>query len=551
MNYACELTSTSDVTVGDIPGFINIFDISTLGVEIAQFFETNPDIPGIILSKEEKGVFAITRNDFLRVIGRQFGSELFYRRPIQAVVEYLHNKPMLVLPSDCTIQAAMGQCLAREKAEIFGPFLVETTRTGELKMVDFQSLTLASTDILATRNQQLSNEINQRKLLEQKLLRTQRMETVGMLAGGVAHNLNNTLAPITMACFLLEHGLSYEAHTEYVQVIGASAKRAADIVEQLLAFSRGLGAKHSAFSPAALIREVEKFLSMTFPKSIAILTQHPRSLYNIIGDQSQIHQVLLNLCINAKHAMRDVGQIKIEVENYEIEPDDDSLPPEAIPGHFLKISVSDSGCGIAPETIDKIFDPFFTTKEQGKGTGLGLSTALGIVQSHGGFINVESELGKGTTFEVFLPATEKPVGAVADELLTTPQGRGELILVADDEEPIREIAKAILEQNGYEVVTAKNGCEALSTFGKKHREIQLVLTDITMPLMNGVELARRLKKGNPNTKIIVSSGKIDRTDDFALNSVGVNERLWKPYRADQLLRVVHDKIHGPACLVGQ
>ena len=545
MKHATESPARDAVRVGDIPSSVETFDISTTGIEVGLFFENYPDAPGVIISKDGIFFFAITQNDFLRAIGRQFGSELFNRRPIQSVIDYLRNKPMLMLPPECTIHEAMDRCLARPRNEIFDPFLVTTENAVKVKMVDFQSLTLASTRALAARNQQLADEMKERQLLEQKLLRAQRMETVGMLAGGVAHNLNNTLAPILMASSMLQRELAGQIHGEYMQIIGDSARRAADIVEQLMSFSRGMGAKQSTFAPQSLIGEVEKFIRMTFPTSISISTRYGKDLYNLTGDQARLHQVLLNLCINARHAMPNSGELKIAAENCEIGQDDELLPAGVTPGRYIKLIIRDSGFGIAPDIIDKIFDPFFTTKAIGKGTGLGLSTAIGIVRSHEGFIKVTSELGRGTTFAIFLPGTEKPVDdGVCKHSSSSPQGNGELILVADDEAHILTLAETILKENGYAVMTASNGYEALSTYGSQRRKIDLILTDITMPVMNGVELTRLLKKENPKAKIIVSSGKIDRSDEYALRSVGVNERLWKPYGADQLLQVIHDKIHS-------
>jgi signal transduction histidine kinase/ActR/RegA family two-component response regulator len=542
MEHASESPVTGDVRLGDIPSSLAAFDISTTGIKIARFFEDNPDSPGVMISRDGKCVSAISQTDFLRVISRQFGSELFYRRPIQAVIEHLHNKRMLMLPSDSMIHEAMDRCLDRDKNEMFGPFLVEDKSAGEIKMVDFRTLTLASSSVLATRNRQLAAEMKARKLLEQKLLRAQRMETVGLLAGGIAHNLNNTLAPIMMAASMLNQDLPEGMHDEFTRTIEVSVKRASEIIEQLLAFSRGLDGRRNTFSPRLLVGEVEKFAGMTFSKSITITTLFGAGLRNITGDQTQLHQVLLNLCINARDAMPGGGEIRIAAENCDIDEDNDLLPHEAAPGPYIKLSVSDSGCGIPPEFIEKVFDPFFTTKGVGKGTGLGLSTAVGIVQSHDGFMKVSSKVGAGTKFTVFLPATETPAGDCAAKPSNhIPKGRGEMILVVDDEDHIRKTAEWILKENGYKVATSINGDEALSVYGKQ--KIDLVLTDIMMPVMDGVELTRNLKMVNPVARIIVSSGRIDRNHESTLAGLGVNERLWKPYRADQLLKAIHDRIH--------
>lgn len=547
MNYAPELPVSGDIRLGDLSGFEENFDISTEGMKVAQFFESHPDMPGVIITREGKFECAIAQHDFLRAIGHQFGSAVFYRRPIQAVIDYLHGKPMVVLPSHFTILKAMELCLARDPHGTFDAFIVENKSTGVVKMVDFRTLMLASCSVLDSLNQQLAREIQERKVLEYELLRAQRLETVGLLAGGVAHNLNNILSPILMVSSMLTPGLPAPIHQEYVHILGESAKRAADIVKQLLSFSSGLGvgAQQGTFSPQRLIEDVERFTRMTFPSSISLATRYGEDLDNITGNQSRLHEVLLNLCINSKHAMPGGGQINISAENCDLCEGDEVLPMNVRPGRYIKISVADTGCGIAAENIEKVFDPFFTTKEAGKGTGLGLSTAVGIVRSHGGFMKVSSKPGQGAIFSVFLPATIKPVDATAHCPSTEiqPRGEGEVILVVDDENHILEMAEAVLKTNGYEVLTAKNGYEAFATFDNQGQRVDVVLTDITMPGMNGVELAQLLKQKDPSTKIILSSGRIDHSDDSALQKLGLHARLCKPYRAEQLLRVVHEKIH--------
>jgi len=544
MKQVPELPVMSDLRVGDITSSAVTLNVLTKGIDVARYFENTPESPGVIISKDGKFFGALSHNDFLHTVSRQYGAELFYHRPIEAVLEVLHHKGLLRLPSDCLVQEAVTRCLAREKTEIFDPILVEKQETGLIQMVDFRTLIMASSDVFAFRNQQLGEEMRERKLLEQKLLCSQRMEVVGLLAGGIAHNLNNTLGPIMMAASLLEPDLPKEMHVDFVRTIEDAVQRAADIIGQLLAFSRGVGGKHHTFSPASLVSQVEKFVEMTFPKSIIFRSHLGDDLSNIAGDQTQLHQVLLNLCINARDAMLSGGMLTISAENCDITPTQEYLPLEARPGRYLKLSVTDTGCGISPENIDKIFDPFFTTKEVGKGTGLGLSTAVGIVRSHKGFMKAASRIGKGTTFTLYLPATETAAADSVDRpTLDTPPGQGELILVVDDEEQIRVNAEIILKRFGYKVLTACNGDEALTVYANRHQEISLVLTDISMPTMDGIELARALKLANPNVKIIVTSGRIDRSYEAALNHLGIKGRLWKPYRADQLLRTVHTILH--------
>ena len=535
----------TDLRVGDIASSAVSFDILTNGSEVARFFESTPDSPGVTVTREGKFFAALSQHDFLHTISRQYGLELFHRRPIEAVLGVLRYKPLLLLPSDCTIDEAVTRCLARAKNEIFDPFLVEKNGTGEIQMVDFRALIMASSNIFAFRNQQLAEEIQERKLLEKKLLCSQRMEVVGLLAGGIAHNLNNTLGPIMMAASMLHRDLPTDMHADFVRTIEDGVQRAADIIGQLLVFSRGQGGELLTFSPGSLLREVEKFVVMTFPKSITFRSDPGRDLCNITGDQTQLQQVLLNLCINARDAMPQGGTLTLSAANSAVVPAFGDMPSESAHERYLALSVTDTGCGIAPEIIDKIFDPFFTTKEVGKGTGLGLSTAIGIVRSHNGFIRAVSEVGKGTTFTLYLPATEAAIpDSHGPPALDIPTGQGEWILVVDDEAPICRIAERILQQNGYKVLTASNGDEALKIYEERRQEISLVLTDISMPAMDGIELARVLTLTEPNVKIIVSSGKIDQNHDSILSNLGVKGRLWKPYGADQLLRTTHAIIHG-------
>jgi len=535
--------------VGELHHSAVSFDISTTGGEVVRFFESHPDAPGIILTKANLQVGALSQTVLLRTISRPFGAELFYRRPIQAVVECSQCGPMLVLPWDCTIEDAVCRCLERDSRDLFEPFLVQNEFHGILHIVDFRTLLLASSEGFAIRNQQLAEEMKERKMLEQKLLRAQRMESIGLLAGGVAHNLNNTLGPIMMAASLLDSDLPRESHDEYVTTIKDAVKRAADIILEMLVFSRGMEGDRLVFQPHKLIGETERFVKMTFPKSIAFSTCLAEDLWNVTGDQTQIHQVLLNLCVNARDAMPDGGRLKLSVENCEVDENFDALPPDAKAGCFVRFSITDTGTGIPPNIIEKIFDPFFTTKGISKGSGLGLSTVVGIIKSHGGFVMVDSQMGEGSSFSVFLPATQQPVHhSLKETQPAVSQGNGELILIVDDEAPIRVMAETILRKNGYDVVAAADGNDALATYECQKQKINLVLTDLSMPGMDGVALSRALKGLNPALKIIASSGQVEKSHKSELEDLGVYGFLTKPYRQDQLLTIVHEEICGLARL---
>ena len=292
----------------------------------------------------------------------------------------------------------------------------------------------------------INTDVTEKKRMESQFLRAQRMESIGTLAGGIAHDLNNVLSPILMAIDMLQMKATDDASRKWLDVLRTNAERGGNMVRQVLSFARGVEGERVALQPKHLIKEIVKILRETLPKSIEINFQIPKDLWIISADATQIHQVLMNLCVNARDAMPEGGSISIKAENVFVDENYARMHLEAKPGRFVMISVSDTGPGMTAEIQSRIFEPFFTTKEMTKGTGLGLSTALTIVKSHGGFINVYSELHKGSQFTLYLPAIDTPGSLDAAALQTDlPLGHGELILVVDDEESIREITRGTLE----------------------------------------------------------------------------------------------------------
>ncbi|MGH8752081.1 MAG: AAA family ATPase, partial [Burkholderiales bacterium] len=352
----------------------------------------------------------------------------------------------------------------------------------------------------------ISTDITEKKRMEGNMLRAQRMESIGTLAGGIAHDLNNLLAPIMLAVDTLKLKPDYERRPQLLEMIEANAKRGAEMANQVLSFARGVEGKRVTLNPRHLIREIEKIARETFPRSIEMQTKFTRGLYMVSGDATQMHQVLLNLVLNARDAMPNGGVLKIGAENLMLDESYARMHADARPGPYVVITVADSGSGIAPELQERIFEPFFTTKEIGRGTGLGLSTAVGIVKGHGGFFTVYSEPGKGSKFKVYLPALQSSAAREAEEKRELPAGNGELILVIDDEGAIREVTKTTLEAHGYQVLTAGDGTEALALYAKRNDAIKVVLTDLMMPYMDGAATVRALEKMNPQVKIILSSG---------------------------------------------
>jgi len=384
-------------------------------------------------------------------------------------------------------------------------------------------------------------DITVQKHLEKQFLRAQRMESIGTLAGGVAHDLNNVLAPIMMAVEVLQSKFSDEESKRILDTLATSAKRGSDIVKQILAFGRGVEGDRIIIQPKHIIREVERIATETFPKSIQLKTLIPKNLWTILADPTQIHQVLLNICVNARDAMPKGGVLSVSAENFHVDEYYAKMNIEAREGPYVVATVADTGTGIPRDIMDHVFDPFFTTKDLGKGTGLGLSTALGIVRSHGGFINVYSEMGKGTSFKVYLPARLKEQEAIqGTESPKLPPGKGELILVVDDEASIREIAKLTLEANGYQVVTANDGVEAVSIFARDMGKIRLVLMDMMMPGMDGPATILAMQMMKISAKIVATSGETSRERNVMESLPGVSAFLKKPYTAEKLLTTLHD-----------
>jgi PAS domain S-box-containing protein len=383
-------------------------------------------------------------------------------------------------------------------------------------------------------------DLSDQKRLEQQFLRAQRMESIGTLAGGIAHDLNNILAPIMMAVQVLKMKTTDPQLKTMLETIEVSSKRGADIVRQVLSFARGLQGERVEVQPTHLLKDIETIIRDTFPKNIRRDVFFPGEAWTILGDPTQLHQILLNLCVNARDAMPDGGNLSITVENVHLDDQYVAMNVQAKAGKYVIINVTDSGQGIPPDILDKIFDPFFTTKEVGKGTGLGLSTVMAIVKSHGGFVNVYSEVGKGSSFKVYLPALEKSAKTQRDtvSLATLPRGNGERILIVDDENSILTITSQTLEAFGYKTMTANDGAEAIAIYAQHRNKIAVVLTDMAMPVMDGPATIRALLKVNPAAKIIAATGlKTEGSGAKALNA-GVKHFLSKPYTASTLLKTL-------------
>ncbi len=415
----------------------------------------------------------------------------------------------------------------------------QVTRGDESVVVGSQ-WTLVQDDTGAPKSILIVNtDLSEQKKIEAQFLRTQRMESIGTLAGGIAHDLNNVLAPIMMSVEILKEKFKDPQSQRMLSLVESSAKRGADMVKQVLTFARGVEGERVLLQTRHLVKEVGKIVSDTFPKSIQLRTNFGDNIWPIMGDATQLHQVMLNLAVNARDAMPEGGIVTLSAENTIIEANG-KIPDGAKPGFYVLIKVADNGTGIPPEILDKIFDPFFTTKEMGKGTGLGLATTVGIVKSHGGFIQVQTEVNKGTAFLIYLPAMEGAQSQVGETgKRQMPSGHGELILAVDDEASVLTMTKETLEAFGYRVITARDGTEAVAAYTAHRGEIRGVLTDMLMPFMDGPATIRVLKKLDPNIRIIAASGLMD--NDKVKDSTGMDNIafLMKPYTAETLLNTVH------------
>ncbi len=384
----------------------------------------------------------------------------------------------------------------------------------------------------------VDTDITQKKQLEAQFLRTQRLESLGTLAGGIAHDLNNILTPILAIAQLLPLKLrNIDAQSQQLlQTLEVSAKRGAAVVKQVLSFTRGVEGKRTVIQIRCLIGEVKQVAQQTFPKTIQVYADLAPDLWPVFADATHIHQVLMNLSINARDAMPEGGTLSFYAENLFIDAQYAQMYLDAQVGPYIVITVADTGTGMPPEVVDQIFDPFFTTKEPGKGTGLGLSTVIGIIKSYGGFVKVLSQVGVGTEFKIFLPAMKGTQTPIVEES-KLPIGRGEVILVVDDEAQIREIIQTTLETYNYKVLKASDGIEAIALYVQHKDEVSVVLLDMMMPSMDGATTIGMLRKINPIVKVVATSGLVPKNQ--LMEALGVQSFLPKPYTTQELLNTLH------------
>jgi PAS domain S-box-containing protein len=390
----------------------------------------------------------------------------------------------------------------------------------------------------------IKTDVTEKRKIEVQFIRAQRMASLGLLAGGIAHDLNNVLTPIMLSIDMLKALVKEPEAAPLLETLEISARRGGDIVQQVLSFARGMEGQRIVVQPRYLLREIEHIIKDTFPKDIRLQFHLPHDTWTVLGDPTQIQQVLLNLCVNARDAMPNGGTLAIEAKNCVVDEHYVAMNQQAEPGLYVAISVTDGGTGIAYDIIDKIFEPFFTTKPVGKGTGLGLSSVQAIVKNHGGFINVYSEPGRGTTFKICFPAQAGAADFMTDtpEEISLPRGRGETILVVDDEPSIIAITQQTLESFGYRMITATNGAEAVAMYAQHRAEVAAILTDLSMPVMDGRATVYALLKINPQARIIAMSGLDESKSAIMAANAGIKHFISKPYTAGVLLKTLRSVI---------
>lgn len=385
-----------------------------------------------------------------------------------------------------------------------------------------------------------------KKRLQEEFMRAQRMESIGMLSAGIAHDLNNVLAPILMAAPMLRLRSTVPGDRNLLLTLEKSAERGASLVRQILSFAQGFSGEAQLLQVKHIVRDIAGVVQQTFPRNIHCVTQLPSDLWPVIAQPTQIHQVLLNLCVNARDAMSAGGQLTLSAENVTLSPAAAARIAGARPGDWLVLHVKDTGSGISPDVQAKMWDSFFTTKEQGKGTGLGLATVRRIVDDHRGFIAVQSDVGRGATFSIYLPVETAAAGTERETVILAHPFRGnnELILVVDDEETILEMTQLILQDSNYRVLTATDGTAGIASYTQHRDEIALVLTDLNMPFLPGAALARVLRHLNPEVRIVAMSGFDGASRGSSLPEELIEAFLPKPFRPEMLLNIVHHVLRG-------
>ena len=441
----------------------------------------------------------------------------------------------LLVPGQAERSASIRQ-IVNETGNWQGEVRIQS-KSGAAFDLDLRVTLLRDVDGNPTGRLNVGTDITEKKKLEEQFFRVQRIESIGMLASGIAHDLNNVLTPILMTAPMLRRNATDPLDLRLLETLEHSAERGASLVRQILSFAHGTAGEPRLLQIKHIARDLIEVIEETFPKSLQLEHDFPNEIWPISANPTQIHQVLLNLCVNARDAMPKGGTLSLSTANRRLDEAQAAAIPGARPGAFVLLEVRDTGTGIPPEALAHIWEPFFTTKGEAKGTGLGLSTVRGIVENHRGFIALQTAAGTGTTFQVYLPAAETEDATVASVHPFLPRGNGELILLVDDEVNNRDVTHATLARYGYRVLVAGNGTEAIALFVPRREEIRLVITDLNMPNLDGSALARILLRLKPDLRILAISGLVPKPVDIPADF------LAKPFKTEVLLFKVHAMLH--------
>lgn len=467
----------------------------------------------------------------------------------------IHDLPIGSRPS---LDDALNYCTPETRGAAKGsldlcisdgiPFDTEVavlTASGERKWVRILGNAIRSNQGAILRVQGAYQDISERRELEQRSMRAERLESVGTLAAGMAHDLNNLFVPILLAVEQMKADGMPHSDGEMLGLIESSAKRGVDMVRQVLSLARGMDGAHSRIRIADVLADSALVVRSTFPQEIALRSRVEDDLWDIVGDSTHLHQVFMNLFVNARDAMPKGGTISVVAENIRVDQHYAAMIGSAAPGPYVRISISDTGEGIPRAILDRIFEPFFSTKGDGKGTGLGLSTVAAIVRRYGGFVSAYSEAGTGTTFRFHFPSAPQTSAETAVDPVHpgSLHGAGECILIVDDEAGIRSITEQTLTAFGYRVLTATDGADAIAVFGRCADEIDLVLTDTVMPIMDGPTAIRAIVKIRADAKIVLASGAGSESAEARAREIGASGYLPKPYTAHALLATIQRTLH--------
>ena len=497
--------------------------------------------------RQQAALLEITRD---AIVVEDLGGRLLFMNPAAEAVtgwsfaeaQARAREEVLVFKQEVTRQAAHHETLHQ------GAWIGElTVLNREKKEIEIDSRWTLVRDEAGRPKSILmvSTDITRAKELKAQYLRAQRLESIGTLASGIAHDLNNVLSPILIGLTVIKTEVKTEENRALIEMVEQSTRRGADTVKQLLTFARGTVAHKGLVQPRHLLKEMGQLLKRTFPNNIQIYTDYPDRPWAILADPSQIHQVLMNLSVNARDAMPTGGVLFLKLRNQVLSEADVTRHPRAKPGAYVVFEVSDSGQGMPPEVVERIFEPFFTTKPPGQGTGLGLSTVIGIVEEHGGFVLVDTQVGRGTTFSAFLraePASHETPGEASPREDSPRHEEG--ILVVDDEASIVSVAHQFLTQQGFKVRTARNASEGLACFKAHRPEIQLVITDVMMPFGDGRQLIQSLRELDPHLPILVMSGMLTPSLQTEIQAQEACSFLVKPFTADALLAKLRELLTG-------